>query len=640
MSRFKGKSVLGLLLAVAFSLGATQPGGCTGATEPEPQALQGERLETTSGAIFITCHDPDFHAQGENGAQRLLTKALAYVRDGNTLPFLWVESRISPPGGHRVGKAGLLTIGLVEGRDFIHLDGAQLAAQPATWWGSLTTHFSAIAVASDFGGILTQTELDQLNAHREDIARFVNAGRGLFAAAEGGQNARLTQRDWFKFLPIDVGSTATAAPPYVVTAYGASEFGLINQDVDSPSHCHFADDFGLNVVSRSAPTGQIMTLAGKVRITGGGFLVANAGPDQELDARAAGTPVRLDGSGSSTDPDGAPLRYRWTEGDTVLAETDSATVVVVLSRPGVHTVTLTVTNRRGESASDEVVITLRNVPPRITCPADLVRPTDPGVCRAAVTWPAPGVEATAGVASVTCTPASGSAFPTGTTPVTCTVVDLRGFSASCGFHVTVRDEEPPVVVPPAPATVSADGACRAHVPYVFPGAQLGDNCTPRDELVLSQSPVSGTAVGLGTHPITLRVTDEAGNRATAATSLTVIDTTPPVISGAAADPSVLWPPNHKLVPVSVSTQVADNCDAAVQCRIDGVTSNEPINGPGDGNTAPDWELSGPLAVSLRAERAGPLSGRVYTLGLVCTDAAGLEDTTSVDVTVPHDQRGR
>src|SRR6185503_18510375 len=108
-------------------------------------------------------------------------------------------------------------------------------------------------------------------------------------------------------------------------------------------HSHFNEAFGLNIVTRSAPTGQIMTLAGKVRITGGGFLVANAGPDQTLNATAAQTPVVLDGSGSSTDPGGAPLRYRWQEGSAVLADTTSATTTVQLP-PGVHTLTLVVTN--------------------------------------------------------------------------------------------------------------------------------------------------------------------------------------------------------------------------------------------------------------------------------------------------------
>jgi hypothetical protein len=132
-----------------------------------------------------------------------------------------------------------------------------------------------------------------------------------------------------------------------------------------------------------------------VRITGGGFLVANAGPDQTLDATAALTPVTLDGSGSSTDAAGAPLRFRWQEGTTVLATTDVPPTTVRMA-PGVHALRLVVTNNRGETASDDVVITVRNtLPPSIRCPENIVRATNPGVCGA----PAPTVNAPQSVAS-------------------------------------------------------------------------------------------------------------------------------------------------------------------------------------------------------------------------------------------------
>jgi len=68
-----------------------------------------------------------------------------------------------------------------------------------------------------------------------------------------------------------------------------------------------------------------------------------------------------------------------------------------------------------------------------------------------------------------------------------------------------------------------------------------------------------------------------------------------------------------------------------------VTSNEPVNGTGDGDQEPDWEITGPLTVNLRAERAGTGSGRVYTLTVQCSDDSGNSSTGSVAVTVPHDQ---
>ena len=82
----------------------------------------------------------------------------------------------------------------------------------------------------------------------------------------------------------------------------------------------------------------------------------------------------------------------------------------------------------------------------------------------------------------------------------------------------------------------------------------------------------------------------------------------------------------------------DICDPAPFCWIVDVTCNEPVNGPGDGNTEPDWEYTDdPLVVLLRAERAGVLTGRVYTIHVECTDASENTTTATVDVTVPHDQ---
>jgi hypothetical protein len=107
----------------------------------------------------------------------------------------------------------------------------------------------------------------------------------------------------------------------------------------------------------------------------------------------------------------------------------------------------------------------------------------------------------------------------------------------------------------------------------------------------------------------------------------------------------LWAPNHKLVPVSITAQATDVCDPAPTCRIVSVTSNEPILGPGSGNTNPDWVIDQPgtkaspavLDVQLRAERAGGGTGRVYVVNVSCADASGNATLGSTTVTVAHDQ---
>jgi len=111
---------------------------------------------------------------------------------------------------------------------------------------------------------------------------------------------------------------------------------------------------------------------------------------------------------------------------------------------------------------------------------------------------------------------------------------------------------------------------------------------------------------------------------------------PPVISGASADKAMLWPPNHNMVDVAVSYGVKDNCDPAPLCGLS-VASNEAVDGTGDGDTAPDWEIMDAHHVRLRAERAGTGNGRVYSIAITCTDVAGASSSQTVTVGVPHNQ---
>jgi predicted extracellular nuclease len=106
----------------------------------------------------------------------------------------------------------------------------------------------------------------------------------------------------------------------------------------------------------------------------------------------------------------------------------------------------------------------------------------------------------------------------------------------------------------------------------------------------------------------------------------------PMIANVSVNKSVLWPPNHKMVDVTVNYDEVNTCGATT-CTLS-VTSNEPVNGDDDGNTAPDWEVLGPHNVRLRAERSGTGTGRVYTITINCTDSTGHSESRTVTVTVP------
>jgi hypothetical protein len=117
----------------------------------------------------------------------------------------------------------------------------------------------------------------------------------------------------------------------------------------------------------------------------------------------------------------------------------------------------------------------------------------------------------------------------------------------------------------------------------------------------------------------------------------VIGNQPPVVTNIVANPNVLWPANHKMVEVTVAVDATDDSGQTPISRIVNVTCNEPVNGPGDGSTEPDWWIADDLTVMLRAERSGSEEGRIYTIHLECTDASGNATIATADVTVPHDR---
>jgi len=156
-------------------------------------------------------------------------------------------------------------------------------------------------------------------------------------------------------------------------------------------------------------------------------------------------------------------------------------------------------------------------------------------------------------------------------------------------------------------------------------------------------PPSGSTFPLGTTPVNCTAIDNAGNVTTGTFTVTVNpnntcgDSQAPQIVSLTPNKSVLWAPNHKMVTVSFQANTTDNSSTPVTTRIISVTANEPINGRGDGNTAPDWLITGDLKLKLRAERSGLGHDRIYTITLESKDACGNVTLGTTTVTVPHDQ---
>jgi len=112
------------------------------------------------------------------------------------------------------------------------------------------------------------------------------------------------------------------------------------------------------------------------------------------------------------------------------------------------------------------------------------------------------------------------------------------------------------------------------------------------------------------------------------------DTHAPAFKALTASTTELWPANHRMVAVTLDAELVDLIDPAPSARIVDVSSNEPVEGDDDGNTAPDWTITGALTLELRAERSGTGTGRVYTITVEGTDAAGNTTRQTISVGVP------
>jgi hypothetical protein len=146
---------------------------------------------------------------------------------------------------------------------------------------------------------------------------------------------------------------------------------------------------------------------------------------------------------------------------------------------------------------------------------------------------------------------------------------------------------------------------------------------------------------LETHTLTLTVSDGVNEPVSRNITIQVVDTTAPTL---APEPnlSILWPPNHKMVDITINANASD--DSGLPPTLSAaIKSNEPQEGLGDGDMTPDWtapvidQETGVITLQLRAERSGLGEGRIYTVSITAVDDAGNASSTNVEIIVPHDQ---
>ena len=141
---------------------------------------------------------------------------------------------------------------------------------------------------------------------------------------------------------------------------------------------------------------------------------------------------------------------------------------------------------------------------------------------------------------------------------------------------------------------------------------------------------SGSTFNKGLTTVTYTLANDAS--VTCSFTVTVQDNEPPVITNVIANPNMLWPPNHQMRDVEIKYELSDNCGANAVLS---VTSNEPPTGTDEQDVAIDWQIINGHYIKLRAERKGNGNGRIYTITIMATDAAGNKSSKQVQVKVPQ-----
>jgi hypothetical protein len=234
--------------------------------------------------------------------------------------------------------------------------------------------------------------------------------------------------------------------------------------------------------------------------------IAIANPELMAEANAVLSVVDL-GEVTATDP---------TEGAVAVSSDAPAAFPL-----GTTTVTYTASDSAGNSATATQTVTVvdTTVPHFPALP--LARSVEATADPMPVTLDPPQATDIFAVTVVSDAPAGG--FPLGDTIVAWTATDVSGNSAGVLQIVTITDTTPPLFTTvPADFTLEATGPLTAVNPGVAMATDVFGVTVSHD--------VSAAGLAVGTHPVTWTAVDANGNQTQATQTVTVADTTPPLIT--------------------------------------------------------------------------------------------------------------
>jgi large repetitive protein len=196
---------------------------------------------------------------------------------------------------------------------------------------------------------------------------------------------------------------------------------------------------------------------------------------------------------------------------------------------GVTTVSCSATDTSSNTGTCAFTVTVADtVAPVLSGCTNVSANTVSNACTAVVTYTQPTANDNCdGTRTVTCNPASGSTFNKGVTTVSCSASDTSNNTGNCTFTVTVTDTTAPVLSGCTNVSANtASNACTVVVTYTQPTAN--DNCD--GARTVTCNPASGSTFIKGVTTVSCSATDTSNNTGNCTFTVTVTDTTAPVIT--------------------------------------------------------------------------------------------------------------
>lgn len=206
--------------------------------------------------------------------------------------------------------------------------------------------------------------------------------------------------------------------------------------------------------------------------------------------------------------------------------------------PSNQTITYTVTDNYGNSATCPVMLVLKdNTPPSIVCAASSYFLYPSVGCSAplpnyATSDPPVTSDNCPGTLTITQNPPAGTIVSGINNHVFLIATDVAGNKDSCEFIVNVKDTVKPIIVCPNDTVFPSNNFCQGTLLNFNYLSQKSDNCADTFNLSqnLTQTPVAGTTI-TGNSPVTVTLTtnDNSGNYGSCTFQVTFVDITPPAL---------------------------------------------------------------------------------------------------------------